>query len=90
MRQDRGEIDDPGALVDRGRLYRGALMLAQDLADDIEPTRQRRVAKGLFRPPWSIPAEGSPFKIQRRNFRSAVTMRCGSAWVLISTHLPCR
>ena len=34
---------------------------------------------------------GSPLSTQRQNFRSAVTIRCwwsGSAWVLISTHLP--
>ena len=36
MRQDRGEIDDPGALVDRGRLYPWRSYAGPDLADDIE------------------------------------------------------
>src|SRR5580692_1485264 len=34
---------------------------------------------------------GSPLSTQRQNLRSAVTMRCwysGSAWAVISTHLP--
>jgi hypothetical protein len=58
MRQDRREINDPGTLVDGGCLYRGYLMLPENLAHDIEPARQRRIAKGLFGPSWSIRTYG--------------------------------
>jgi hypothetical protein len=40
MRQHGREIDDAGGLIDRGGLYGSNLMLAQGLADDIEPARQ--------------------------------------------------
>ena len=58
MREDCREIDDPGGLIDGGRLYRGNLMLAQNLAHNVEPTRQWRVAKGLFRLSWFARADG--------------------------------
>ena len=37
MRQNRGEVDDAAGLVDRGCLHNGDLMLAEDLADAVEP-----------------------------------------------------
>jgi hypothetical protein len=46
MRQHCREIDDPGALVDRGRPHRGNLMLPKDFAHDVEPARQWRLAEG--------------------------------------------
>src|SRR5262249_31766093 len=55
--QDCGEIDVSRALIDGGRLYGGNLMLPKYLAHNIEPTRQRRVTKALFRSPRSIPAD---------------------------------
>jgi hypothetical protein len=49
VRKNGGQIDQPLCLVDGSRLYRGDLMLAQGLADDIEPARQRRVTEALYR-----------------------------------------
>ena len=37
------EIDDPGGLVDRGGLHGCDLLLAQRLADDLKPARERRI-----------------------------------------------
>ena len=42
MRQDCAKPDNATGLIDRGCLHRGDLMLAEGLAHDIEPARQRR------------------------------------------------
>ena len=47
VRKNGGQIDQPRCLIDGSRLHRGDLMLAQGLADDIEATRQRRIAKAV-------------------------------------------
>ena len=41
MRQNGAEPDNPGTLVNRGGLHRRDLMLAQSLAHDVEPARER-------------------------------------------------
>ena len=48
MGQDCAEPDHAGGLVYRGGLHRRDFMLAQRLAHDIEPARQRRIAGGSF------------------------------------------
>ena len=50
MRQDRGEGDDAGSLIDGGGLHGRNLMLAQDPAHDVEPAGQRRIAERAFDP----------------------------------------
>jgi hypothetical protein len=57
MSEQRGEIDQAGRLVDGGRLHRGNLVLAKNLAHNIETARQRRITKGLVRPIGSVPAD---------------------------------
>src|SRR5438046_4247901 len=46
--QHRGQIHRSSGLVDRGRLYSGDLVLAQGLAHDLEPARQRRISERLL------------------------------------------
>ena len=48
MGERRGETDEPRLLVDRRRLDGCDLMTAEGLPHDIEPTRERRIAKGLI------------------------------------------
>ena len=50
MGQDGRQIDRAGGLVDGGRLHGSDLVLSQGLAHDVEPARQRRIAKRLLRP----------------------------------------
>src|ERR1700722_9506769 len=57
VRQYSGEVDDAGAPIDGGRLCGCDFVLAEDLPHDIEPARQWCIAKGLFRPSWSFPAD---------------------------------
>jgi hypothetical protein len=58
MGQRRGDTDDTGCMVDVGRLHGGDLMLAQGLADNVEPTGERRVAKYLLGRTSAIPSDG--------------------------------
>ena len=58
MGQHRGETDEAGGLVDRGGLDGRDLMLAQGLAHDVEPARQRGIAKGLFRSARPVRMDG--------------------------------
>jgi hypothetical protein len=53
-REHRGQTNQPGLPVDCGGLHVCNLVLAQDLADDIEPARERGVAKG----PVGVSREG--------------------------------
>jgi hypothetical protein len=48
MRQDCAEPNDPDTLIDRGGLHGGDLMLAQRLAHNVEPTRERHITEGPF------------------------------------------
>jgi hypothetical protein len=58
MGQDRGEIDQPGRLVDGGRLHGRNFMLAEDFANDLKPAREWRIAKCLFSPARTFLADG--------------------------------
>src|ERR1035438_2932338 len=46
MGEDGGEPNKPGFPVDRGRLHRRNLVLAQALANNIEAARERGIAEG--------------------------------------------
>jgi hypothetical protein len=52
------DIDDAGCMVDGGCLHGGDLMLAQGLADNVEPTGERRVAKDLLSRTSAISLDG--------------------------------
>src|SRR5215468_4064537 len=58
MRQNRAQPDNASTLVNRGNLHRGDLMLAQGLADDVEPARQRGITESLFSPTLPIRTNG--------------------------------
>ena len=70
MRQHGGQVDDARALVDRGGLHGGDLMLAQGLAHDVETARQRGIAERLFclRPVhpsgWSPPGISPDWRVR--------------------------
>src|SRR5262245_9592310 len=52
MGERRGQIDHAGALIDRGRLQGGDLVLPQCLAHDVEPAREWCIAEAALALPW--------------------------------------
>ena len=74
MRQHGREIDDAGGLIDRRGLYCGDLMLAQGLAHDIEPTRERSIPKRLFSPSLSIRTD-----VATSDFSGLISSACALA-----------
>ena len=53
-----GQIDRAGCGIDGSRLHRRDLLLAERLADDVETTRERRVAEGPGPLPWPVRPDG--------------------------------
>jgi hypothetical protein len=54
VRQHGREIDDAGGLVDRRGLHRRDFVLAQGLAHDVKPARQRGIPEGSVGRPRTI------------------------------------
>ena len=65
MREHRGEANESGVLVDRGRLHRRDLVLAERLANDIEPAGERRIAERAIAFPGEWRADGADQRLFR-------------------------
>src|SRR3984893_8946153 len=64
MGEHRGEANEP-RLVDRRGLHGRDLMLAQRLADDIEPARERGIAERPVALPWKWRPDGRRQRLLR-------------------------
>ena len=78
MREHGRQIDDPGRLINRGRLHSRNLMLPQSLAHDLEATGKRRVTEL----PCTAPRRGSIVPIS--DFSGLVSSICALASAVAS------
>ena len=69
-----GETDQAAVRIDCGRLDRCDLMLAEHLADEVEPARERRIAKG----PTPLAGKGERM-VAVRDFSGFVSSACARA-----------